>query len=358
MATPSPARRPEPILDPDIPIIDPHHHLWDLRGALARRGPKRDHPFDDILPQTPLYLLDALNADLASGHRVVATVFMECGAFYRADGPDRLKPVGETEFVRGIAAQSASGLYGPTRACAAIVGHVDMGLGDAAAEVLDAHIEAGGGRFRGVRHMLAHDPDPSVLGMLGHTPAGFGASAAFRAALGHFAARGLSFDIWALAPQLDEVVALVRAFPDTAFILDHLATPVGIGRHAGTRDAGYAAWKAGIRALAELPNIAVKVGGLAMPFADFPGMPGPAVRPSSETLAAIWRPYVETAIEAFGAERAMFESNFPVDRWGADYPTLWNAFKRIVGGASAEEKAQLFAGTAARVYRLDGLIPS
>ena len=342
----------EAIIEPELPIIDPHHHLWD-RIPLLQQLPPATHAFEAIVRQTPRYLLDELLADVGSGHNVIASVYVQCGAFYRADGPEELKPVGETEFVRGVAAMSASGIYGPFRACAGIVGHANLGLGDAVAPVLDAHLAAGGERFRGIRHMMAHDPDSAVLGPLAHAAPGLCADPAVRAALRHFAIRGLSLDMWILEPQLAEAVDLARTFPDVAMVLDHVGTPVGIAGYAGQRDARFAGWATQIRALAACPNVSMKLGGLAMPFAGFAGM-GPAVRPSSQQLADAWRPYIETCIEAFGPARCMFESNFPVDRWGADYPVLWNAFKRIAEGASADEKASLFAGTAALFYRLEG----
>lgn len=344
----------EPILEPDLPIIDPHHHLWDWSGRAPLLPTKETHPFEAILKQSPRYLLDELLADTGSGHNVVGTVYVQCGAFYRADGPEAMRPVGETEFVNGVAAMAASGTYGPTRACAGIVGHVDLGLGDGVADVLDAHIAAGGGRFRGIRHMMAQDDDNAVLGPLAHAAPHLCAAPQVHAALRHFARRNLSLDIWVVEPQLPEVVGLADAFPDVAMVIDHVGTPVGLGRYSGKRDERFATWKASMAALAERPNVHMKLGGLGMPFPGFDNM-GPGVRPSSEALAEAWRPYIETCIDLFGADRCMFESNFPVDRWGADYPTLWNAFKRITSGASADEKANLYAGTAARFYRLEGL---
>jgi predicted TIM-barrel fold metal-dependent hydrolase len=344
----------ETILEPDLPIIDPHHHLWDWTSRLPFLPAARTHPFEAILPQTPRYLLDELLADCGSGHNVIGTVFVQCGAFYRADGPEALKPVGETAFVNGVAAMAASGTYGPVKACAGIVGHADLTLGDGVAAVLDAHLAAGGGRFRGIRHMMAHDADPAVLGPLAHAAPGLAGDARVHAALRHFASRRLSLDIWVLEPQLDEAEALARAFPDVPMVIDHVGTPLGLGSYAGRRDERFGAWKAAMARLAALPNVHVKLGGLGMPFPGFEGM-GPETRPGSEALAAMWSPWVETCIGLFGAGRCMFESNFPVDRWGADYATLWNAFKRIAAGASAAEKADLFAGTAARFYRLEGL---
>jgi L-fuconolactonase len=343
----------EAIIEPDLPIIDPHHHLWDYRRALPHMPPP-SHPFDAIRRQTPRYLLDDLLADTGSGHNVIATVYVQCGVFYRADGPDAMKPVGETEVVNGVAAMSASGTYGAMRACAGIVGHADLSLGDGVAAVLDAHVAAGGGRFRGIRHVMAHDPDPKVLGALSRTVADVAAHPEVRKALGHFAKRELSLDVWVLEPQLAGIVDLARACPDVAMVIDHVGTPLGLGTYAGRRDERYKAWAASIHALAACGNVTMKLGGLGMPFVGFDGM-GPDVRPSSSALADAWRPYIEPCIEAFGADACMFESNFPVDRWGADYPTLWNAFKRITSGASADEKAALYAGTAAKFYRLEGL---
>lgn len=342
----------EPILEPELPIIDPHHHLWDspVLGAM----PEVAHPFGSIVRNSSKYMFDELLADVRAGHNVVGTVFVQCGAFYRADGPKEMRPVGEVEVVNGVAARSASGLYGSLRACAGIVGHADLTLGDEVARVLEAEIAAGNGRFRGIRHIGAHDPDPAVLGPLAHAPAGLYTDARFRAGFAQLGRLGLSFDAWVLEPQIGEVTELARAFPGTAIVLDHVGTPVGLGAYAGRLDERFGTWRQAIRDLASCPNVMVKLGGLAMPFAALPGL-GPEARPTSELLAELWRPYIETCIEAFGPGRAMFESNFPVDKWGADYPVLWNAFKRLSAGASADEKGELFAGSAARFYRLENL---
>jgi L-fuconolactonase len=346
----------EDVLDPDLPIVDPHHHLWDF-APLAPQMPENPHPFGAILRQSPRYLFDELLADCrGTGHNVVATVFLQCGAFYRADGPDAMKPVGEVEFVNGVAAQSASGIYGNFRACAAIVGQADLTLGAKVGEVLDAEIAAGNGRFRGIRHIGAHDPDPEVLGPLGHAPPALYADAKFREGFAELAKRGLTFDAWVLEPQIGEVTALARAFPDQPIVLDHLGTPLGLGAYKGRHDERFAGWKAAIDELATCPNVAVKLGGLAMPFCAL-GDLGPETRPTAQQLADLFRPYVEAGIEAFGAPRAMFESNFPVDRWGADYATLWNAFKLIARGASAGEKRDLFSRAATRFYRIEDQLP-
>lgn len=338
----------EPIIEPELPIVDPHHHLWDRQGMLADLPPVR-HPFETIVRRYPRYLLDELLADLNSGHNVVATVYLECGAFYRADGPPELKPVGETEFVNGVAAMCASGVYGPVRACAGIVGQADLKLGDAIAPVLEAHVAAGGGRFRGVRQSASWDADPQVLGPLNRNTEGLYRSDAFRAGFARLAPLGLSFDAWMLEPQLPDLVDLARAFPETTIILDHVGTPLGIAGYAGRLQQRFEVWRDSIRALASAPNLNVKLGGLAMPFLGF----DLDERATSAQLADAWRPYVETCIEAFGPGRCMFESNYPVDGYTCSYAVLWNSLKRLAAGASPDEKAQLFSGTARRVYRLD-----
>lgn len=300
---------------------------------------------------SPVYLLPELLADLGAGHNVVATVFVECGAYYRAGAAAAMRPVGETEFVNGIAAMSASGLYGPARACAGIVAHADLTMGAAVRDVLAAHRAAAPQRLRGIRHSVAFDADPAVLGFLQSPRPGLLAEPAFRAGLAEVAAAGLSYDVWLLAPQLPELVAMARALPDLPIICDHVGTPLGIASWRGRRDAGLAEWAASIRALAACPNVAMKLGGLAMPFGGFGSFMADPMA-TAETLAAEWRPWIETCIEAFGPDRCMFESNFPVDRGTCDYATLWNAFKLITASASEAEKTALFSGTAARVYRL------
>lgn len=346
-----PAAR-EPILEPGLPIVDPHHHLWDRPAALAAAFPPSTHGFARALAGVSRYLLDELQADLNCGHNVRATVYVQCGSMYRADGPSALRPVGETEFVTGVAAMSASGQYGEARACAGIVGHADLTLGGAVTEVLEAHIRAGGGRFRGIRHSCSWDADSEVLGPLARAEGGLYRSPAFREGFAKLAPLGLSFDAWLLEPQLPDLIDLARAFPDTTIVLDHVGTPLGIAAYAGRREERFGIWRDNVRILAGSPNVAVKLGGLAMPFAGFTSfMSSP--RASSARLAGEWRPYIETCIEAFGAHRCMFESNFPVDIGTCDYDVLWNAFKILADGASADEKTALFSGTAARVYRLE-----
>jgi len=277
---------------------------------------------------------------------------MECGAMYRADGPAALRPVGEIEFVNGVAAMSASGIYGNLRACAGIVSHVDLTLGAKAGEVLDAHIAAGNGRFRGIRHTASHDPDPGVLGPLARRPAGVFMDPKFREGFAEVVKRDLTFEAWLLEPQLPELIDLARAFPAARIVLDHVGTPLGIAGYAGKREERFAVWGDNIRRLAKSPNVHVKLGGLAMAFCGFPSCLSEPRAPATQ-LAQEWRPYIETCIEAFGPKRAMMESNFPVDELSCDYATLWNALKLIVKGASVAEKDELFFGTANRFYRLN-----
>lgn len=345
----------ETILEPDLPIIDPHHHLWDLRPLLGH-FPEPRHDFLEAIAGAPYYTFDELHADTRSGHNIVATVFLECGAFYDPARGDALKVVGEVEFVNGVAAQGASGLYGAYNPCAAIVGHADLSLGSRAGEVLDA-LQAASRRFVGIRHAAAWDADPGVLGPPFSHPEGLYLDAAFREGFAELGKRGLTFDAWVLEPQLGDVIDLARAFPDQPIVLDHCGTPLNIASYRGKLHANFDRWRRSIHALAECPNVVVKLGGLAMAFCGLPEE-GPAKGYGSDHLAALWRPYIETCIEAFGPARAMFESNYPVDRWGASYPVLWNAFKRLTAGASADEKHALFAGTAARVYGIEHVLPA
>lgn len=341
----------EAILEPELPIVDPHHHLW-MRPAGAFPPPPH-HPFLAAIKDVNRYLVDEIVADMKSGHNVRATVHIECRSMYRADGPDALRCVGETEFVNGQAAMSASGFYGDVRACAGIVGHADLRLGDAVEDVLRSHIAAGHGRFRGIRNSSSYDADPNVLGPLGANAwqQGLYRDAKFRAGFKHLHRLSLSFDAWLLEPQLPDLIDLARAFPETTIILDHVGTPLGIGAYKGKREERFGIWRDNIRALAKCENVVVKLGGLAMCFPMFDSfLSKPAA--SSEQLAREWKPYIDTCIEAFGPARAMFESNFPVDIGACSYPVLWNAFKRLAAGYTAAEKTALFSGTAARVYRL------
>ena len=320
----------EDIIDPARPIVDPHHHLWD-------RGGQR-------------YLIEEMVADIATGHNVVATVYVDCRSMYRAQGPEALRPVGEVEFANGIAAMSASGGYGPAAICAGIVSHVNLLLGEAARAVLEAEIAASPQRFRGIRHSSAWDADANVAGMYATRPQGLLLDSSFRKGFACLARLNLSFDAWLFHPQIPELTDIARAFPDTKIVLDHCGGPVGIGGYANRRDEIFATWKASIGEIARCPNVMVKLGGLAMRLLgyDFHERPRP---PTSEEAAAAWRPYIET-IEAFGPDRCMFESNFPPDKGQCSYQVIFNAFKRIAAQYSEPEKTALFSTTAANVYKL------
>ena len=322
----------EEIIEPARVIVDPHHHLWD-RGGLR-------------------YMIEEITDDIASGHNVIATVYVEARSMYRASGAEAFRPVGEVEFVNGVAAMAASGGYGMALVCAGIVGHVNLLLGDGAKAVLEAEIAAGGGRFRGIRHSSAWDADKDVAGMYATRPKQLLLDSTFRKGFACLAPLGLSFDAWLFHPQLGDFVDLARAFPDTRICLDHCGGVIGIGSYANRRDEIFSTWKASIREAAKCPNVVVKLGGLAMRLLgyDFHERERP---PTSEQLAATWRPYIETCIEAFGAARCMFESNFPPDKGQCSYQVIFNAFKRIAAQYSETEKTALFSGTATDFYRLN-----
>lgn len=321
----------EEIIEPELEIVDPHHHLWD-------------HPGNR-------FLLDQLLADTGAGHNITQTLFVECGSMYRADGPPEMKFVGETEFVNGTAAMSASGQYGPARLCHGIVGHADLRLGDGVAKVLEAHIVAGDGRFRGIRHSVARDDSDAFPKARTNPPKGQMLDPTWRAGFARLAPLNLTFEAWLYHPQLLELADLARTFPQTTIILNHVGGPLGIGPYKDKKAETFAQWKAGIVEVAKSPNVVVKLGGLGMPIGmfDFYTREKP---PSSEDLATAYKPYLESCIAAFGVDRGMFESNFPPDGASSSYPILWNALKRLAAGYSPSEKATLFSGTAKRVYRL------
>jgi len=322
------ARHREDILEPGLPIVDPHHHLWDREGG---------------------YFLDELLADTGSGHNVVATVFLQCGYGYRTSGPEELRPVGETEFVAGIA-KEAERRKAKTRACAGIVGAADLALGDKVQPVLKAHVEAGGERFKGIRHITARH-DEFNASLLPRPPARQMADPAFRKGFARLGAMNLTFDAWLYHTQIPELTDLARAFPRVPIVLNHVGGPLGVGPYRGKGDLAFREWHAAMKDLAGCPNVHVKLGGLGMAIMgyDFHKEETP---PSSKRLEAEWRPYMETSIQLFGAKRCMFESNFPVDKAMVSYPVLWNGFKRIASGASAFEKAALFHDTAENFYLL------
>lgn len=325
------ASQPETPLDPGQPIVDAHHHLYDRPDCR--------------------YLLDELLADVRGGHDVRATVYVQARSMLRADGPPAMRVIGETEFANGVAAMCASGRYGEIRPCAGIVGSADLRLGDDVRSVLEAHLVAGGGRFRGIRHVAAWDSDASLLNSAYATTEDMLATPEFRAGFAHLATLGLSFDAWLLFPQIPRLTDLARAFPDTPVVLDHCGGIVRIGGYADRRGEVFERWAIALRDLAGCENVMVKLGGLGMPLSGF-GFDARERAPSSIELADAWRPWFERCIELFGTSRCMFESNFPADRASGTYTTCWNAMKRIAAGASADERSDLFWRSATRFYRL------
>jgi predicted TIM-barrel fold metal-dependent hydrolase len=321
----------EPIIDPDREIIDPHHHLWPTGKGLG-------------------YFNDELVSDTTAGHNVVATVFVECHAAYRRDGADELRPVGETEFV--AAAADALGVTHPgAPPIAGIVGHADLTLGERLGDVLDAHAEAAGGRFRGIRDALARSLEPEAHRIPAAYAEGKAHDPAFRAGVALLGQRGLTYDCWHFHYQNREFLDLARAVPDTVMVLDHFGTPVGVGSYAGRHDDYFDEWKRDIADIASCHNVVAKLGGLIMPDNGF-GFDTAPTPPTSDEFLAVQRRWYEHTIECFGPDRCMFESNFPVDRLAISYPVLWNAFKRLASQYSETEQQALFSGTARRVYRL------
>lgn len=320
--------RSEAALLPDLPIIDAHIHLWDMPGNR--------------------YLLPEFLADATAGHAIVASVYVQSGIVPEGTPPE-LRATAETAFAARIAAESARTAV---RVADVIVGPIDLASGTATGAALDAQIEAADGRFRGVRDLVHWHSDPDVHRV--STVRGLLASQQAQAALAEIEARDLVLDLWVYHTQLDEIAAVARAFPNLTVVLNHAGTPLGCGRYATEREAVFAEWRAGMSALAALPNVRVKLGGLAMRFSGF-RFAYAELPPSSDMLAQAFGPVVETCIALFGANRCMFESNFPVDKTNLSYGVLWNAFKRLTASASEAERRQLFAGTAAEVYRMSAV---
>lgn len=323
----------EPAIEPDLPIVDPHHHLWD----------QPDHRC----------MLGDLLADTGSGHTITETVYIEARAFYAPDAAPGMEFVGEVEFVNGVAAMAATGRYGPTKVAAGIVGTADLTRGAAVEEVLATQIARGGPRFKGIRHAAGWEDRTRSIHISHSNPPPhlYRDHAGFREGFAVLGQLGLSFDAWCYHPQLMDVVDLARAFPDQPIVMNHVGGPLGREVYATERDEVMRAWRLGMEALANCPNVTMKLGGLGMRICGF-GFDERDTAPSSDELVAAWRPFIEPCIELFGAERCMFESNFPVDRISTGYGNLWNAFKKLAAGASADEKAALFSGTARRFYRL------
>jgi L-fuconolactonase len=321
----------EPALEPQLPIIDCHHHFSEHWGG---------------------YGLDDLLQDTGSGHSILATVYIQCGWQYRDSGPDSLRAIGETETVVALGKQATT-RHAHTSVAAGIVGYADLRLGDAVEAVLEAQIAAGEGRLRGIRNSGAQHPE-FKHGVLPRPIPHLYSDPDFRRGYACLERHGLSFDAWIYHPQLPDVIELAAAFPNTPLILDHVGGVLGAGPYEGRRGAAIAQWLPLMRQLAQCSNVTVKLGGLGTTVFGF-GFSSRPTPPTSQTVADAWRPIFEPVIELFGAQRCMFESNFPVDRGAAGYGVIWNAFKRLTAEMSAEHRSMLFHDTAARVYRLQNV---
>jgi L-fuconolactonase len=326
------ALRQEEMLQPDLAIVDAHHHLWDR--------------------QTGRYLADELRQDTGGGHRIVSTVYVQCRSMLRNSGPEAMKPVGEVEFANGVAAMFASGTYGPMRCCEAIVGGADLALGHAVAPVLEKMLEVSGGRLRGIRNPLAWHESEAVRSSPVVPPPDLMQRRSFVDGVRTLAKYDLSLDVWLYHTQLDALYDLAVQAPDVTIVIDHFGGPLGVGPYAGKRADVRRDWLAALRRLASLPNTRIKLGGAGLTVFgfDFAAAERP---PSSTDLATAWAPMFETCVELFGAQRSMFESNFPVDKGMVSYMVLWNAFKRLAGRASPAERTALFSQTAALTYGLN-----
>jgi predicted TIM-barrel fold metal-dependent hydrolase len=325
--------RAEPIIEPSLQIIDAHHHLFD-RPALR-------------------YILEDYLADAGAGHDVVASVYVETQAFARAGGPALMRPLGEIEFANGVAAMCDSGVYGPRRVCAAIVGYADLRKGDDVARFLDRALEIAPDRFRGVRQIVIEHPSEEPFRYMTHRPeVGVLGHPGLKCAFRHLAARKLSFDAAVFHHQLPQIGQLADEFSDTAIVLNHMGIPCMMGLDAHVRADVFKNWRGLLRDLARRPNVSCKIGGLGLPFWGF-GFDTRTDPLGYQELAGAWKPYVETAIDFFGVERCMMESNFPPDARSCGFVPLWNALKFSVKGLSPSEKAAVFRDTAARVYRIN-----
>jgi L-fuconolactonase len=341
------------VSDRSVSIVDCHHHMWFVREEEVRAFQTQDtlaaRALASVYRRYPRYMLDEFLLDLDCEHDIVATVYSNARTMYRLGGPPSMRSVGEVEFANGIAAMAASGLFGKAKVCAGIVGGVDLALGHKVEPVLDAHMQAGGRRYKGVRFGTAYDDDRTILG--DQLP-GRLLDPTFREGFSLLRPRDLSFDAWILEPQLPDLIDLARAFPDTQIVLDHLGSPVGVGRYAGERLERFALWRDNMRKLSECENVFVKIGGFGNPFWGFePPQEMSADAPS--WFAQEWKPYIETSIEAFSTKRCMFESNYPVDSGLCSYSDLWRAFKCAVSDLSINEQQDLFCRTAIRFYRLE-----
>ncbi len=323
----------EEIVDAERPIIDPHHHLWS----------DKDEASD--------YEIEHLWSDMAKGHKVIGTVFVECSTNYRKEGPKELWPVGETEYVINQAKKSRDASTSAQAPILGIVSHANLKLGEAVIEVIEAHREAAGGLLRGIRHSVAYYPHPPAVARYTGRIRHLLLDAQFRRGFAQLASAGLSFDAWLTHEQIPELTDIARAFPDTTIICDHFGGPMGIGEYAGKQLEIFPQWQKNIAELATCKNVVAKLGGLAMPINGW-GWDQRATPATSDEIVDAHSAYYLHTIDCFGPSRCMFESNFPVDRLSVSYNVLWNAFKKIAHPFSADEQHAMFMATAQRIYNL------
>ncbi len=321
-------------IEPDLAICDAHHHLWDRPGNR--------------------YLIEDLAED-ASGHNVVSTVFIECMARYSENGPEQMKPVGETAFIDALAEKFRSNGEQHMNCSAAIISYADLRLGEAVTPVLEAHRQASPSRFRGIRHNVCWDESPEVSNSHTMPTKGLLLDSEFRKGVRCLQKQGLLYEVYLYHPQLLELADLARTFPDQPIVLNHFGGPLGVGSYAGRRDEVMAVWKRSITELATCPNVVAKLGGIAMPRNGF-GWHEREKPPTSTELVEATAPYYHFTIDSFGPDRCMFESNFPVEKHSCSYTVLWNSFKRIASEYSDSEKAAMFRGVAERVYSIGAAV--
>jgi L-fuconolactonase len=325
--------RDEPILDPDLPIIDAHHHLFERPGWR--------------------YLHEDFLADAHAGHKVLASVYIEIQAFARREGPEIMRPLGEIEYANGVGAIGANGYYGPCRVAAAIIGHADLRHGERVGEYLDRCMAIAPERFRGIRQVTIEHPTEAPFRFITHRPpVGAMRMPEFKRGLKELARRRLTFDSAVFHPQLAEVARLADEVPDATIVLNHCGMVMALDLGEAERAEVFRVWSASMRELARRGNVVVKIGGLGLPFWDF-GFIGREQPVGYLELARVWQPFIDVTVEAFGASRCMMESNFPMDGRSCGYVPLWNALKQATRGCSKDERNAMFCGTAMRVYRLD-----
>ena len=324
----------DPIL-PNIPIIDPHHHLWDV--GFGR------------------YYIEELLEDInSSGHNILSTVYIMSSSntkIYSKDGLEEFKPLTEIEFATSEGKRADLIPNNRVKVNASIVGSVDLTYGNKLQPVLEKAVNISEGRLKGIRMLLASHTDPRIssgavksdLGLMLHPNFIDGAKCVQDA--------NLSLDFWIYHTQLNEMEKIARALPDLTIILNHIGGPIHIGEYEGKQAATHREWRSAMMRLSRIPNINVKLGGLGMAVngAKFHNSKFP---PNSVQLSDIWKPWIYETIDMFGFDRCMFESNFPVDKGSCSYGALWNAFKIIAKDMSDDEINKLFSKNAAKIYKI------